>query len=462
MGVAARLGNRDIRPLQQGLWPPYQNFPAEYCAQEAEAMPTLKLALILITLGAIMSTAHGNIEGIFSAKDFGAKADGKTDDTAAIQRAIDEAAKKGGQVYLPPGRYLVKGSLKVPSGVAVKGVHEARLSITPLTGTIILATGGRDDEKAPALFEINGAGTVKGLTVYYPEQSPRDIHPYPWTFHLQGFDGTVEDVTLVNSYNAIAVGPEPNVRHFIKNVYGTALRRGLFIDACTDIGRVENVHFHCHYWSDPATGGEWQPVYDYMGKYLEAFIIGRTDWEFMTNTFVFPAAVGYRFIKTASGACNGNFLGIAADATQNCVIVEEIQYMGLLITNGEFVSFLGDDPTEIIIKPTCSGNVRFVNCAFWGPVERNAVLSGKGPVSFSDCFFSDWDRNKQGKAGLLVESGRVQVRGCTFTKDAPAVELGPGVAHAIIVDNNGPHGIRVKNNIADRAIIERNEPPPSP
>jgi len=420
----------------------------------------LKAAIISVVLGVIMSTAaNAGSEGNWSVKDFGAKADGTTDDTAAIQRAIDEAAKQGGQVYLPPGRYLVKGSLTVPSGVAVRGVHEARLSITPLIGTIILATGGRDSETAPALFEINGAGTVKGLTIYYPEQSPKDIHPYPWTFHLKGFDGTVEDITLINSYNAISVGPEPNVRHFIRNVYGTALRRGLFIDSCSDIGRVENVHFHCHYWSDRATGGQWDPVYKYMGDNLEAFIIGRTDWEFMFNTFVFPAKVGYRFIQTKAGACNGNFLGIAADATQNAVVVEAIQYMGLLITNGEFVSFLGDDPTEIIIKPTCSGNVRFVNCAFWGPVERNAVLSGSGPVSFSDCFFSDWDRGKKGKAALLAESGRIQVRGCTFNTKAPAVEIGPQVKHAVVVENNGPHGVQVINNIGERAVIERNEPP---
>ena len=104
----------------------------------------------------------------------------------------------------------------------------------PLIGTILLATGGRDNEKAPALFELGSSSSVSGLTIYYPEQLVENIRPYPWTFHLQGNDNTVENVTLINSYNGIEVGPEPNVRHRIRSVYGCVLRRGLQIDAWRD------------------------------------------------------------------------------------------------------------------------------------------------------------------------------------------------------------------------------------
>lgn len=49
-----------------------------------------------------------NNEAIYSVKDFGAKGDGKTDDTLAIQNAIDTVANKnGGAIYFPPGIYLV-------------------------------------------------------------------------------------------------------------------------------------------------------------------------------------------------------------------------------------------------------------------------------------------------------------------------------------------------------------------
>ncbi|HQH74315.1 MAG TPA: glycosyl hydrolase family 28-related protein, partial [bacterium] len=140
---------------------------------------------LLLVLFCVVSLPTGQAgtnptpDGVFSVRDFGAAGDSQTDDTAAIQKAIDAAAVQGGQVYLPPARYLVRGSLKVKTGVAVTGAQEAPLAIEPLIGTAILATGGRDDESAPALFEMGHSSTVKGLTVWYPEQKPDDIRPYP-------------------------------------------------------------------------------------------------------------------------------------------------------------------------------------------------------------------------------------------------------------------------------------------
>jgi hypothetical protein len=399
-------------------------------------------------------------EGVFNAKQFGAVADGATDDTAAIQAAIDEAALKGGQVYLPPGRYLVAGSLQVKPGVAVVGAAVAPLYIKPLIGTVVCATGGRDNEDAPALFELGDSAAVQGLTVFYPEQKPEDIHPYAWTFHLQGGDNTVENVTLINSYNAIRVGPEPNVRHRIRSVYGCALRRGVLVDSCSDIGRVENVQFHCHWWSAPEVGGNWEPVFKFMWENCEAFIFGRTDWEYITNNFVFPVKIGYRFIATPRGACNGHLTANGADAAQVCVQVDQIQPMGLLITNGQFVAFNGDDPTAIVVNEAADGQVRFVNCNFWGSFRRIAALKGHSYVGFSDCYFSGWDARGEGLPAIEAQAGKLQVQGCTFVGRL-GINLGEGVAHAIITGNNGSRGVRIIG-ATDKAIIRDNEPPPAP
>jgi hypothetical protein len=398
-------------------------------------------------------------EGVISAKAAGARGDGAVDDTVAIQKALDEAGQSGGRVWLPPGKYLVKGSLRIPPGVMLQGALDSPVWITPLKGTVILATGGRDKEEAPPLFDLGNSATVRGLSVYYPEQQIADVHPYPWTFRMQGFDNTVENVTLINSYNGIRVGPGVSGRHRIRSVSGCVLRRGILVEYCIDIGRIENVQFHSHWWSDAEVGGVFPKVTEYMWKNLEAFTFGRTDWEYVNNTFVFPVKTGYRFIQTEHGAANGQFSGIGADESQVCVKVEAVQPMGLLIANGQFVAMHGDVRTQVIVDKTCAGSVRLVNCAFWGPAHQNVLSHSGSFVSLSDCYFSSaGQRLNPGFALVEADGGKLQVRGCSFGTDEPDIALRKGLGHAIITGNNGVNGVEIVNEIGAAAIVSGNEP----
>lgn len=417
--------------------------------------------------------------------NFNAKPDGVTDNTASFQKALDKASETGATVYVPSGRYLIKGSL-VLNAVALTGENKAIRAPGPLNGTVILATAGRDNEKGPSLFEMRGSSSVSGLTVYYPEQLTDDIHPYPWTFHIgnddlkqEVFDCTVENITLINSYNGIFVGPCENGRHIIRNIFGAVLHRGIFVESVGDIGRISEIHFHCVYWKDKDTKGDFWKVFHYMQDNLIAFTIGRSDWEYITNTFVFPARLGYWFIKTDTknrwtGSPNGQLSGIGCDASGCCVKVDQIQRMGLLITNGQFNSHLSGDSTQVVIGDSCNGSVRFVNCGFWGPVKRNAIIRGDGFISFSDCYFS----NNSNASNYSIEalSGRLQVNHCTFDAvqseksnkgtwdyqgkptEPPSIHIGPLVKHAVVTGNNGFYGITVKNDIGGNAYIEGNEP----
>ena len=71
-----------------------------------------------VRMGMLMVSALSYVvQGAFNVKDFGAKGDGVSKDTAAIQRAIDAcSAAGGGEVLLPSGTYL-SGSVYLKSHV---------------------------------------------------------------------------------------------------------------------------------------------------------------------------------------------------------------------------------------------------------------------------------------------------------------------------------------------------------
>jgi hypothetical protein len=56
-------------------------------------------------------------------------------------------------------------------------------------------------------------------------------------------------VTLTNPYQTIDVGTKWNELHLVRNVFACPLKIGVYIDQCTDIGRIENVHFNPNFWT---------------------------------------------------------------------------------------------------------------------------------------------------------------------------------------------------------------------
>lgn len=82
--------------------------------------------------------------------EFGAIGDGVTDDSAAIQAAINAAA--GGELFIPPGTYLINTTLVLPNGgnIALRGV----------LGQSILVAGPSLSASSRLLVSYSIAGTI--------------------------------------------------------------------------------------------------------------------------------------------------------------------------------------------------------------------------------------------------------------------------------------------------------------
>jgi hypothetical protein len=365
----------------------------------------------------------------------------------------------GGTIYAPPGRYLFRGTITIPDGVTLQGSFHCVPSHAGIRddgqpkpgddGTALFVTAGRGSEDGKPFLTLNTNSSVCGLTIYYPEQVTDDVPlAYSWTIAMRGKNPAVLDVELLNPYQGIDASK--NERHNIRNVTGQPLRLGGWVDAIYDIGRIENVHFN-PWWNSHSKVYQWQT------ENSDAFIFGRADWEYVLNTFCFGYHVSYRFVDTLTGSCNGNFLGIGADDCNRAILVEQCAAYGLLITNGEFTSFHGGDPTMIEVLSTNKGVVRLSNSAFWGPCNQIAKIAGTGTVGFSDCTFVQWG-SAADRAAIEASSGSVLLRGCEFLENKPHVLLGEDVSRAVIsgnllagpaqIQNNSPNDVQIGLNAA--------------
>lgn len=73
----------------------------------------LRKILTIIVIGLSFSIAHASV--VYNVRDFGAKGDGKTLDSPAINKAIETAEEAGGgEIYFPSGTYL-SGSIRLKS-----------------------------------------------------------------------------------------------------------------------------------------------------------------------------------------------------------------------------------------------------------------------------------------------------------------------------------------------------------
>lgn len=483
--------------------------PAHEGAARAGALPVDARA-------GILGGGAPSLDSLVSVADFGAVGDGVTDNTAAFQAAIDSlrggggGGTPGGIVWVPAGRYAFDGSLALPPATSLVGTYLAppshpvgqRGGLPPTDGSVLMPRGGRGNESGDPFISLGDDCTLRGVVIYYPDQLPAGPPvPYPWAVSMaNATNPAVLDVELLNPWNGVYAVGAP--RHYVARVYGQPANIGVFVDRTYDIGRIENVHFNPWFSAQQSYVG-WQSV---NGR---GFVFARTDWEYVANTFVFGMAVGYDFVASAEGACNGNFAGIGADACQNASVrVSAADPWGILISNGEFTSFTGGfgpdvaDHTreceggegegrgggtvwgdrrqlarrrppqhprpvrhttsaEVVVTATNTGAVRFTNCAFWGPSNQIAHINGTGAgsVGFASCLFNAWDAVGQNRSAIQVYGGNVLVRGCEFQgggRGKPQVLLAAGAGKAVVTDNivDGPLG--VVNQGARGAVVVNN------
>lgn len=188
--------------------------------------------------------------GIISVTTYGATGDGSTDDTAAIQAAID--ANPGKAIYFPQGTYRVSGTISVTAfGTMLYGVPSQRAAYTPYApgyGSVILQTAANIDTvvfrpssdsssslrgveirdmviaHSTAVVDVatSGAGLRMRRASGYRITRVLVIDAYEPVVIQGGSDGKIEGLGI-HTYYGTAVAAETAMLSFRSDLYGASV-----------------------------------------------------------------------------------------------------------------------------------------------------------------------------------------------------------------------------------------------
>ncbi len=170
--------------------------------------------------GAVERTGAAKLGETLSAADFGAVGDGSTDDTAALQAALDALKRQGGVLALTPGAvYRISRGLLLEDaqGFRIEG-RDARLVMAdgaPVAVHYWLLYLGRCRRFTLTDLRLDG------------NRQTRSIGPEPWANNLQLHDCSDFVLQSVESSNAVVDGFI--LYHGDRDAPATFCRRGLML-----------------------------------------------------------------------------------------------------------------------------------------------------------------------------------------------------------------------------------------
>ena len=276
---------------------------------------------------------------------YAADGSGLTDCTQTIQDALNDCyAAGGGTVFLPAGRYLVTGPIRIPAFVTLRGDWQ-----DPDTGndygTVILADVPSADTATPALFTVGGSAGAMGLTVYYPSQSLADVKPYPFAFYVNGGGAdfmlqSVVNCTVINGYRGlgVCVTGEGHEMMTAEGFKGTFLHVGAEAYNQSDVGTWKNVSIGNQYWSQAGAGlaaADRGALDAYTKAHATGLILGDLEWTEFANLAVSGCKTGVHIVKGRRIEFAGSMVGVdIADCVTGLLVDSIDNRWGMAVAKG--------------------------------------------------------------------------------------------------------------------------------
>ncbi|GAB6012251.1 glycosyl hydrolase family 28-related protein [Viscerimonas tarda] len=329
---------------------------------------------------------------------YNAVANGTTDNTAAIQQALNDAgAAGGGLVYLPAGKYKVLGNLTVPTGVELRGAKD--LSAVPEgPGAILEVYAGKDDNTAEPFLKLSERSGIRGVDFNYPEQLATlmpNMHEYPYCIQLMGKDIYVVNVGIRATMYGLDLFSYKCDNHYVEYLAGHVFKVGIKVGGGAENGVIYNTQFNNIVYAygmqskfgefpnsptDPSNNPLKQDCYDYGSDNQQFLILGNCKNETLYNDFHIGSQVGVTF-GDASGVPSGISMGMAVDDSRRALRFVGLAPEGFDLINTQIVSTstTKQDTKFIELDAAFTGKSTLFSSNYWGSAAY-AVTAGGGEV----------------------------------------------------------------------------------
>jgi hypothetical protein len=211
-------------------------------------------------------------------------------------------------VKLPEGVYALRGVLAILKASRLKalgaGPHTSQFD----KGTTLFAFAGRDNAAGAPFISLKTRQHHQGRHHLLSRAESRRHTPVSVDHPGQGQHYNVIDVTIANAYDGVDCGTFHNEGHTCATCCCAP-----YIAACSSTAARHRPHRECAHTQrllvarQPAlrlTGDQVKALEAYTKENLTGFTIGRTDWEYISNSFVLWAKIGFHFRRVAENAGN--------------------------------------------------------------------------------------------------------------------------------------------------------------
>lgn len=246
-------------------------------------------------------------------------ADGKQDASAAIQKAIDQAASKGGTVLFPPGRFFLSATLTLRSNVTLLGVLRDQTFVEERDPKLPPVERSTANETGQASILIQADNLVTMIAARPQDKEPcRNVAVRGLTFVVEGGE-TNKNQQFIDFTQCRDV----YVGHCSFDSSSKAGKFGMFhqvdFTQCDGTACVHN-RFHNSLAGTGANGAKWLPELGRRGYFALNLVTEYADTGIGLWTGAHDCLVERNVLRGLSSGNDPYAVGVDCDGPHHCTI----------------------------------------------------------------------------------------------------------------------------------------------